>query len=121
MNAYKGNKNLHTSTLIKIVIHCKLNKYNTINNRSDTSAYCSILNLVREELYNIADGDFKDENIGIDNPEDKDVSINNPKDKDINIDGTKDKNISVDTPENKDINTDNSAKENDLGRDSNTN
>jgi len=121
---------------MKIVTHYKLNKYNTINNRLDTSAYYSILALAREELYCTADGNSEDKDISIDNPKDKDISVNNPKDKDVSIDNPKDKNVSMDNPKDKDVsidgpkdkdvstdnpNVDNSIGENNLGRDSNTN
>ena len=82
---YKGNKNLHTSIFIKIVIYYKLNNYDTRDDRINTSAYYSILALIYEEVYYIADGDFKDKDVGIDDFEDKDISVNNFEDKDIGI------------------------------------
>jgi hypothetical protein len=111
VNAYKDNKNLYTSVLIKIVIYYKLNKYNIINNHIDTSTYYNILPSVCEELYYIANSDFN-RGISINYSKDKDVSINNSKDKDISADNSKDKNISTDNFKNKDINTDNSKDKN---------
>ena len=67
MNAYKRNKNLYTFTLIKIVMYCKLNNYNTINDCIDTNIYYSILVLVRGEPCYIANSNFKDKDIGINN------------------------------------------------------
>ena len=67
-------KNFYTSAFIKIITYYKLNKYNTINNRIDTSAYYSILALACKELYYIAGGDFKDKDASIDNS----VGENNP-------------------------------------------
>ena len=104
---YKRNKNFYTSALIKIVMHYKLNKYSTINNRTDTSAYYSILALVRKELYYIAGSNFKDKNISIDNSKDKDVSTNNSKDKNASIDNFKDKDANIDNSKDKDISIDN--------------
>jgi hypothetical protein len=114
VDAYKHNKNLRTSALIKIVTHYKLNKYNTIDDRIDTSAYYSILALAYKEPYYIAGGNSKDKDISIDNSKDKDVNADNSKDKDANADNSKDKNISVDNSKDKDVSTDNSIGENNL-------
>ena len=79
MNAYKRNKNLYISVLIKIVIYCKLNNYDTINDCIDINAYYSILASARREPYYIVDS----------NSEDKDISVNDFKNKDVNIDNFK--------------------------------
>jgi hypothetical protein len=133
VDIYKDNKNLYTSVLIKIVIYYKLNKYNTINDHTDTSIYYNILPLVREEPYYTANSDsnrgininyFKDKDVGTDNSENKNVGINNFKNKDIGtddfknkdigIDNFKDKDVSANNSKNKDIGADDSAGENNL-------
>jgi hypothetical protein len=137
---YKDNKNLYTSILIKIVTHYKLNKYNTINDCIDISAYYNILPLVREELYYITNSNFnggisinhskdkdvgtddsKDEDIGIDNFKDKDVGTDNSKDKDIGANNFKDKDISTNNSKNKDVGADDSTEENNLDWNNNIN
>ena len=107
--------------LIKIVTHYKLNKYNTIDNCIDTSAYYSILALARKELYYIADGNSKNKDVGIDNSKDKDISADNSKNKNTNTDNFKDKDVSVDNFKDKDISIDNSTGENNLDLNNNTN
>jgi hypothetical protein len=133
VDIYKDNKNFYTFILIKIVIHCKLNKYNTINDRIDISIYYSILPSMCKKPYYTANGDFnrgisinhsenkdistdnsKNKDIGTDNSKDKDIGIDNFKDKDIGTDNSKDKNISTNNFKNKDIGADNSTGENDL-------
>jgi hypothetical protein len=140
VDMYKDNKNLHTSVLMKIVIHCKLNKYNTINDRTDTSAYYNILPSACEELCHTANSDSnrgvsinhsKDEDVGTDDSEDKDIGADNSKNKNIGTDDSKDENVGVNNSKNKDISaddskdkdigTDNSTEENNLDWDNNTN
>jgi hypothetical protein len=121
VDIYKDNKNLHTSVFMKIVMHCKLNKYNTINNCTDTSAYYNILPLVYKELYYIADSNsdrgisinhFKNKDINTDDSENEDIGTNDSKDKDIGVDDFKDKDISANNSKNKDISTNNSENKN---------
>jgi hypothetical protein len=128
VDVYKNNKNLYTSILIKIVIYCKLNKYNTINDRTDISTYYNILPLVYKELYYIANSDFnrgiginhfKDKDIGTDNSKDEDISTNNSKNKDVGANNFKDKNIGTDNSKNKDVSADN-FKDKDIGTDNST-
>jgi hypothetical protein len=133
VDAYKDNKNLCTSVFIKIVTYCKLNKYNTIDDYTDISAYYSILPSVYKELCYTANSnsdrgvginyskdkdvsidDSKDKDIGVNNSKNKDVSADNSKDKDIGIDNSKDKDISANDFKNKNIGTDDSIGENDL-------
>jgi len=114
VDAYKDNKNLYTSALIKIVTHYKINKYNTIDDRTDTSAYYSILALTRKEPCYIASSNIKDKDISIDNSKDKDVSADDFKDKDVSADNSKDKDVNTDNSKDKDVSTDNSIEENDL-------
>ncbi|XTI94226.1 AAA domain-containing protein [Cenococcum geophilum] len=70
VGAYEGNKNLRTSALMKIVTHCKLNNYDTIDDRTDTSAYVGADDSKEED----ADADDSgDEDVGADDSEDEDV------------------------------------------------
>ena len=64
---------------MKIVIYCKLNNYNTINDYIDTNTYYSILVLVHGEPYRIANSNFKDKDVGVDNSKDKNIGINDSK------------------------------------------
>ena len=131
MDAYKDNKNLHTSTLIKIITHYKLNKYNTINNHINTSTYHNILALGCKELYYTANSNFKNRGVNVNNFKNKDIStdnfknknisINNSKNKNANADGSKDKNINTDNSKDKNIGTNNNIKENNLNLNNNIN
>ena len=70
VGAYEGNKNLRTSALMKIVTHCKLNNYDTTDDRTDTSAYVGADDSKEED----ADADdSEDEDVGADDSEDEDV------------------------------------------------
>jgi hypothetical protein len=126
---------------MKIVTHCKLNDYDTIDERTDTSAYYSILASAREEPCHIADCDSEDEDVGVDDSEDEDVGVDNlaaeddgvddPEDEDVSADSSEDEYVSADDSKDEDVGADdskdgdvgadNSAGENDPDLDSNTN
>src|SRR6266702_4850548 len=106
---YKGNKNLRTSAFMKIIMYYKLNNYNTRDDRTDISAYCNILALACEEVCYIANGDFENEDIGIDNFKNKDINIGDFEDKDVSINNFENEDISVNNFEDKDIGINNSA------------
>ena len=85
VDGYEGNKNLRTSALMKIVTHCKLNKYDTIDDRTDTSAYCSILAAARGGSCRTAGGGSGGGGIGVGDPEGEDVGAGGPGDEDMRV------------------------------------
>src|SRR6266568_5097344 len=106
---------------MKIIIHYKLNNYDTKDNRIDTSAYCSILALTCKEVYYTADSDSENKDININNFEDEDINVGDFEDKDVGINNFENKDVGEDNFENEDIGIDNSVGENDLDWDNNIN
>ena len=111
VDAYEHNKNLRTSALMKIVTHCKLNKYDTIDDRTDTSAYYSILASAREEPCPTAGGDSEDEDVGVDDSKDEDVSADDSEDKDVDADDSEDEDVDADDSEDEYVDADDSEDE----------
>ena len=85
VDGYERNKNLRTSALMKIVTHCKLNKYDTIDDRTDTSAYCSILASARGGSCRTAGGGSGGGGIGVGDSEGEDVGAGDPGDEDMRV------------------------------------